>query len=105
MKGDRKVQTWRHDRSGLSADIYLRGTKFVALFLEEQFEAPDVSMLRKKMSEKAEHWITMQWHPMIEVAIKEPSGHYSGEPDSQGIELQLERYLLSRSPTGELYLS
>lgn len=104
MKGDRKVQTWRHERSGLSADIFLRGTRFVALFLEEMFEAPDVAMLRKKMSDKAEHWIEMEWHPLIEVSIKEPSGSYHrDEPDSEGIDLQLERYLISCSPTGQLF--
>jgi len=103
MKGDRKVQTWRDDRSGLSADIYLRGTRFVALFLEEMFEAPDVAMLRKKLRDKAEHWITMQWHPMIEVAIKDVGPRYRDEAESESIELKLERYYVSASPTGELF--
>ncbi len=102
MKGDRKVETYKHPRSGLSADIYLRGTKFIALFLEEMFDAPDVALLRKKLSDKAEHWIEMQWYPVIEIEIDEDQHSYRGELPKEGIEFGCKRFLLSQSPVGEV---
>jgi len=103
QKGDRKVQTWTHPRSGLSADIFLRGTSFVALFLEEMFEAPDVAMLRKKLSDKAEHWIEMKWYPMLQVEIQAETHRYRGDLPKEGVEFGYKRFFLSQSPTGEIF--
>lgn len=102
QKGDKKVQTWTHSRSGLSADIFLRGTSFRALFLEKMFDAPDVSILRKQLSDYAEHWIKMEWHPIIEIEMGEPS-NYRSEIQREGIEFGCKRYYLSVSPAGEVF--
>lgn len=103
QKGDRKVRTWSHPRSGLSADIYLRETRFVALFLEKTFEAPDVRMLEKKMSDYAEHWIQMEWYPVIEVEIDDDRHSYRGEITKEGLAFGFKRFYLSQSPVGEIF--
>lgn len=101
--GDKKVQDWTHPRSGLETCIYLRGTQFVATLLEEEFRAPDVAMLRKKLSDKAEHWIEMDWYPIIEVRIGEAGRHYRDDGEGESIEFSRSRFFISQSPAGEIF--
>lgn len=100
-KDDKKVDEWEDHKSGFSTTIYLRYTSFVATLLEKSFEAPDIAMLRKQLSDYAEHWITMEWFPILELQASETS-HYSDRPDAS-VQLKFKRFLMSQSPAGEMF--
>lgn len=99
-KGDKKVETWEHARSGLTTDIYLRGCRFVAVLLETPFDAPDINIIRHEMADYAEHWITMKWHPIIEVEAGGSSGYRSS---GEGVKINYTRFYISQSPAGHFF--
>lgn len=98
-KGDKKVETWTHGRSGFETDIYLRDTSFVATLLEKFFDAPDIAMLRKQLGDYAEHWLTMEWFEILEINVSQ--GVYNHEKAS--IQFKYDRFLISESPAGQLF--
>lgn len=102
-KGDKKVQNWEHLRSGLGCGIYLRGTKFAATFLEKEFEAPDINIIQNQLRDYAEHWITMEWFPVIEIEIEAGEGRYRSDPVGETVSLNCKRFYLSLSPAGEIF--
>jgi hypothetical protein len=102
QKGDKSVEEWEHHRSGFSTQIYLRGTRFVATLLEREFEAPDISIIRKQLGDYAHHWLTMEWFPIIEIEV-DGGGRYKSDDAKEQIEFKRERYQLSRSPAGEVF--
>ncbi len=102
-KGDRKVETFEHARRGTTCDIYLRGTKFVATLLEKEFEAPDVSILREKLRDYAEHWITMEWFTLIELEIEDRTNRYRESTTGESISLERTRFYVSKSPAGMMF--
>lgn len=105
-KGDRKVETWKH-RSGMEADIYLRGTRFVALFLERDYSAPEVATLRRALQDAAEHWMQLEWFGVIEIEVEDADGAKVRRDydDVCGAELEFKRnrYWITQSPAGRVY--
>jgi hypothetical protein len=102
-KGDRKVDTWYHQKSGMSCDICIRGVTFYAHFLEHLFQAPDATILKRELTDYAEHWLDMVWHGVIEIDIDKEN--YSGYSRDNGekVSLDLDRYYLSISPAGKSF--
>jgi hypothetical protein len=105
---DRKVDTYVHHNSGFTCDIYLRGTRFHALFLEREFDAPDVNILKHDMADFAEHWMTLEWHPVVNLKVEEPGvGGYRSrgeESDNEAsIQLSFDRFYISQSPAGATF--
>lgn len=101
-KGDRKVETWEHQRSGVTCDIYLRGTKFVAVLLEKEFDAPDIAILRHQLRDYAEHWLSMKWFPLIK--IDTGADRYNSQGDQRAdLKITIERFLVSASPAGQWF--
>jgi len=91
----KKVGEVNHPKSGIIIPYYLDGTQFVATVFETQMKAPDASILVEKIRERIEHWITLEWHPVIEVKV---SNGYSGD----NLSLEFERYYLSKGPAGSV---
>lgn len=100
----RKVDTFIHEKSGIEVDCFANGTIFECTVLEERMTSPEASMLRHKVFDKLEHWMQMEWHPIIEVSCMGPSSGRWSEPTEgkAGITLSIERYWLSRSPAGRV---
>jgi hypothetical protein len=56
------------------------------------------------MSDYAEHWISMDWYPVIEVVIDAEDRHtYRNEITKKSIAFGIERYYISQSPVGEIF--
>lgn len=103
-KKAKRVGTWDHSNSGIVVEYFLEGTKFVCVVLEEKLSAPEASVLKDKAMDRLEHWIKMEWHPVmvIEVEDKSPGG-YRDEPQGDGLAIGVKRFYLSRSPAGRVY--
>jgi len=95
----KKVGTIEHAKANISVDFFLRGTQFVATVLEKEFTAPDASVLRHKVNEHIEHWLNLNWHPVIEVDVS--GSRYSGDSDNE-VKIDFKRYYLSVGPAGGL---
>lgn len=98
-KKGKKIETFIDHKSGLECDIYLDGTQFTATLLEREFTADNVALVRTKLRDYANHWLTMEWFPIAEVDCSE-TGYSRGE---SRLKLEFERYYLSRSPAGEIF--
>lgn len=101
----RKVDTFIHEKSGIEIDCFAEGTRFTCMVLEEEMTDSDASVLRHRVFDKLEHWMTMTWYGIIEVSCeKEERNYYRDEtPELEGtIKLTAKRYYLSRSPAGRV---
>lgn len=95
-----------HEKSGCETIIYLSGTDFVALLLEEWHSAPDIGTLRKKLRDRAEVHVSMKWFPVMEVTIEESGRSYTyrnGAAEGEAVSFKSERYYLGTSNAGELF--
>jgi hypothetical protein len=93
----KKVGTVIHAKSGITVDFFLRGTAFFAVVLEKELTAPDASVLRHKIETRIEHWLKLEWHPVIEV---ETGGGYRSDEDT--VQMSFKRYYLSIGPAGSI---
>lgn len=101
--GDKKVEEWTHDRSGLQATVYLRFTEFVATILGREFKAPNIAILRSQMADYCEHWITMEWFGIIELNVDSDRHSYRDDPEGAKLEFACKRFWVSKSPAGEFF--
>lgn len=98
----KKIGTWHHDKTGIDIDYFLEGTLFKAIVLEETLSAPEASVLRAKVDDKLNHWLTLEWHAVIEIEVEADSGYYRTRVEGDGLTLKIGRYYLSRSPAGDI---
>lgn len=99
----KKLGSWTHDKSGITVDYFINGTRFECTVLEEKLDAPEAAVLRHKAMDKLEHWMTMEWFPIMEVEVSDDGQHsYSDEPEGDAISIKVKRYWLSRSPAGRV---
>jgi hypothetical protein len=100
----KRVGEWAHPTSGIVTEYFLEDTKFVCVVLEERLSAPEASVLRAKVEDKLDHWLTMEWFPVMEIEVEDKSpGSYRDEPKGDGLAIGVRRYFLSRSPAGKVY--
>lgn len=103
---DKKVEDWKHEKSGCETIIYLSGTDFVANLLAEWFSAPDIGTLRKKLRARAEVHYSMEWFPVMEVTIEESGRSHSyrdSGAEGEAVSFKSERYWLGMSNAGEIF--
>src|SRR4051812_45913797 len=99
--GDKKVDDYKHHKSGVECAIYLRYTTFVATLLERSFEAPDIAILRRQLDDYAEAWVTIEWHPLLEIEIETNNHSYRDECDGESLKFKRKRFYVGTSPAGE----
>lgn len=91
----------------MEADIYLRGTRFVAMFLERDYSSPEVATLRRALRDAAEHWMQLEWFGVIEIEVESENGVRVRRDydDVCGAELEFKRnrYWITQSPAGRVY--
>lgn len=93
-----------HEKSGVSVDYYLTGTKFTARVLERDLEAPEAAVLKAKAMDRLEHWVTLEWHPIIHASVKNADRwSHRNDPNGDGIEVRARRFYISRTPGGEIW--
>jgi hypothetical protein len=63
----KKVGEITQARSGLTIPIFIEKTTFICDCLETQFTATDAKILEAKVQYFIEHWLTLDWHPVIKV--------------------------------------
>lgn len=95
----RKVGTIRHETSGAEIDYFLSGTRFTAICLEEEVSAPDAATLRHDICDRLDHWVKLEWFPMMEIELERERRWNDNAPK---LELSFERFYLSRSPAGRI---
>jgi hypothetical protein len=95
----RKIGTISHAESGIEVDYFLRGTRFVARVLEEEVSAPEAAILTREVRDRLDHWLKMDWYPIIETEIET---RWQERKESANVEIKIRRYWLSRSPAGLL---
>lgn len=99
----RKLGEWTHEKSGITVPYFLSGTRFVCTVLEVQLDAPEAAVLRDKVMDRLEHWMTMEWFPVIHVECNgDGRSSYREEPEGEEIALKVRRFYLSRSPAGRV---
>lgn len=103
MPKPKKVETFTHFKTGYEIDIFLDGTQFIAETNGEKFKANNAAEVRKQVDDFLDHWLTMAWHPVIEVEIERSHGGYRDEIDKHSVEVGTSRYYVSRSPAGKVW--
>jgi hypothetical protein len=101
----RKVGMISHEKSGIEIEYFINGTQFECTVLEEKLTASEASVLRHMVVDKLEHWMNLEWFPIMEITCEEKKyDSYRNEgPDIEaGIQLGARRYWLSRSPAGNV---
>lgn len=96
----KKVGEITHARSGLTVPIFIEKTTFVCDCLETRFTAPDAKILEAKVQDFIQHWLTLDWYPVIKVESATNDGW--GHSKKVGLWLTCERMYLSRSPAGQI---
>lgn len=96
----KKVGDIEHPKSGISVPFYLDGTKFTCTCLERIFSAPDANTLRAQVLDHIEHWMVLDWHPVIFVEYADSDGW--GGSKKTGLWIDFKRVFLSRSPAGKV---
>ncbi len=91
----KKIGEVVHNKSGITIEYFLDGTQFVATVFEAQLSAPDASILRHKIHDRIEHWMTLEWHPVIEV-------EFGSRYRDDELKLKYDRYYLSKGPAGAI---
>lgn len=96
----KKVGDITHQKSGLVVPYFIDKTTFVCSCLEQHFTAPEAKILESKVQDYIEHWMTLDWHPVIKVESATNDGW--GHSKKTGVWLTCERMYLSRSPAGQI---
>ena len=94
----KKVGDINHDKSGIAIPYYLDKTDFVCDVLGERMTAPAANILIAQVKDKLEHWLVLEWFPIIKVSFTESDGW--GNSKRTGLWVQSGRMWLSRSPAG-----
>jgi hypothetical protein len=108
-KNLRKLGQWEHEKSGMIVEYFIEHTTFKCTVLEEKLEAPDVNVLKHQAFDRLEHWMKMEWFPVIDVTCAEESSrsryYDNDEREDEGqasITIKATRFWLSRSPAGRV---
>lgn len=96
----KKVIDIEHPKSGVVVTCYLDKTRFTCTVLERTFVASDVSVLKTQVLDFLDHWLTLEWFPVIRVEHSSSDGWGGGK--KTGLWLTTERMFLSRSPAGKV---
>jgi hypothetical protein len=96
----KKVGEITHSKSGICVPFFLEGTKFTCTCLEQTFTESDARILEEKVKDFIEHWMTLEWHPVIFVEFSLNDGW--GSSKRTGIWLDAKRVFLSKSPAGQV---
>lgn len=99
MSKGKFVKNIEHRNSGLEVPVRLAGTTFFAEVLGQRYEADNFVILQTKVLDHIEHWMKLEWFPVIEVKCDDKDGW--GSAKAYGVLLTYERYWLSRSPAGK----
>jgi hypothetical protein len=94
----KKVDDIVHHKSGITVPFFLDKTTFYCDCLEKRFSAPDASVLEAQVLDYIEHWMNLDWHPVINVECSDSDGW--GSSKKTGVWLEVKRVYLSRSPVG-----
>ncbi len=101
--GKKKLGSWTHEASGITIDYFIEGTRFVCVCLEETVSAPEASVLRAQVFDRIEHWMTMEWFPVIEIEVDDNNcSSYRDEPEGDAVSVKAKRFYISRSPAGRV---
>ncbi len=95
----KKVGEITHERSGIIGMIYLDKLKFRCEVHGVKFEAEDATTLRTKVLDYLEHWMQLDWHPVICVELSDGDGWQNKR--KTGLWVATTRMYLSRSPAGD----
>lgn len=96
----KKVGEIVHHKSGITIPYYLEKTTFTCTCLERTVTAPDAKTLESSVRDMLEHWLQLEWHPVIKVETDDQDGW--GRHTKAGVWLDCERMYLSRSPAGKV---
>lgn len=94
----KKVGEITHEKSGISVPFFLDGITFRCTTIETAFSAPDAKILEAKVKDHIEHWLTLEWHPVIVIDAARNDGW--GSSKKTGLWLTMDRMYLSKSPAG-----
>lgn len=96
----KKAGEIEHARSGITVPVFLDKMTFHCTCLEQRFTAPDAKILEASVKDFIDHWLTLDWHPMILVESATNDGW--GNSKKVGLWLTCKRVYLSRSPAGQM---
>lgn len=101
----KKLGSWTHEKSGITVDYFINGTRFECTVLEQKLNAPEAAVLRHQVMDRLEHWMSMEWFPIINVEVSDEGAggaNYRDEPTGDGLSIKVRRFYLSRSPAGQV---
>ena len=100
MKGQKKLGTIKHEKSGIEVDYYLEGVHFIATVFEEKLREPNASILRNRVLERIDCWLSFEWMPIIKIEIGD--GGYFRSRSDDGISFEHERFYIAKGPAGTI---
>jgi hypothetical protein len=96
-KGRKKLGSVIHPKTGIEIEYFLEGEKFVATVFGEKLSEPNASILKHKITEMIDCWMSFEWMPVIRVEIGDGQRYRD-----DGISFDHDRYYIAKGPAGSI---
>ena len=97
-KGRKKIGTVLHAKTNIEIEYFLEGEKFVAKVFEKNLSEPNASILKNKINEMIDCWMSFEWMPVIKIEI----GSGNRWKDDDGVSFEHDRFYIAKGPAGSI---